>query len=101
MAPLAELQYSEKLDNIIACYQYCEGFACHPSPGWKSAVAHDDGILNRSLPELPRYRLGLYDECTRLLLGRWKVDEAMRAIPQLRGYALDTNHKSAMLSRLA
>ena len=60
-------------------------------------------ILNRTLNELPRGRHELYEECTRVLLGRWKVDEAMAADPQLRdlGRLFGAAEKAALLRRLA
>lgn len=60
-------------------------------------------ILNRCLVELPRSPVRLYDECTRLLLARWNVHDAMWTNSLLRPYVdvFDIDLKSAILRRLA
>jgi len=59
-------------------------------------------ILNR-YRELPRERAGLYEECSKLLLQQWKVEDALRADPDLAqdAMAIGLREKQDMLRRLA
>ena len=57
-------------------------------------------ILNRTLPQLPRVRVSLYEECSRLLLGRWNVDSPMRANEHLRAFVdVFSEHVKAKMLR--
>ena len=60
-------------------------------------------ILNRTIPQLSRNWLRLYEECSRLLLDRWKVDDAMRGDAHLRYYGdvFNVHEKAGMLRLLA
>ncbi len=59
-------------------------------------------ILNRN-QDLPRDRATLYQECSRLLLFQWKVEEALRADPDLSAdaTAIGLEEKRTILRRLA
>ncbi len=59
-------------------------------------------ILNR-YRELPRERAGLYEECSKLLLQQWKVEDALRADPDLAqdAMAIGLREKQDMLRCLA
>ncbi len=59
-------------------------------------------IVNRS-QELPRDRAELYRQCSKLLLHRWKIEEALRADPVLREdrLAFDSEEKQTLLRRVA
>ena len=59
-------------------------------------------ILNRH-QDLPRDRAELYSECSKLLLQQWKVEEALRADPDLvrDAAALGMREKHAILRRVA
>lgn len=59
-------------------------------------------ILNRN-HDLPRDRAELYEQCSRLLLYQWKVEEALRADPDLvaDATAIGLREKQAILRRLA
>lgn len=59
-------------------------------------------ILNRN-QDLPRERADLYEQCARLLLHQWKVEEALRADPDLAADALAIGfkEKQTLLRRLA
>jgi predicted NACHT family NTPase len=59
-------------------------------------------ILNR-YRDLPRDRAELYEECAKLLLQQWKVEEALRADEDLKqdALAIGLREKQAILRRLA
>lgn len=59
-------------------------------------------ILNRN-QDLPRDRADLYEQCSRLLLYQWKVEEALRADADLAGdaTAIGLKEKQIVLRRLA
>ncbi|MBN1341848.1 MAG: NACHT domain-containing protein, partial [Phycisphaerae bacterium] len=59
-------------------------------------------ILNRH-QDLPRDRAQLYEQCARLLLHQWKVEEALRGDPDanLRTASLDFRDKQTLLRRVA
>ena len=59
-------------------------------------------IVNRS-QELPRDRAELYRQCSKLLLNRWKIEEALSADPTLREErsAFDPEEKQNLLRQIA
>ena len=59
-------------------------------------------ILNR-YRDLPRDRAELYEECSKLLLQQWKVEDALRADPDLvtDALAIGLREKQGILRRLA
>lgn len=59
-------------------------------------------ILNRHR-DLPRDRAELYEECSKLLLQQWKIEDALRADPDLKvdALAIGLREKQDILRRLA
>ena len=57
-------------------------------------------IINRT-QELPRDRVDLYEQCTRLLLYQWKADQAFVTDPELSRAHLDYRDKRDLMMRVA